>query len=172
MKGSTGTVYLRASTSSEIPTTVKWQCKDWENKYTMRDDPDLTVTGLSEKPSDCEITISLSEAIGRAIREPGVAGVYMGDGSYCNGRPVLQHSEGYTLYVQGACWRLSFGLGGHGYLYSGTAPSLCPADPRASRNVLREWSHWEYKNKKGEYTETKEISVKCNEHNHTHTNNE
>ena len=51
---------LRGAAPSESPTNVKWQYYGGgKNPYC--DDPDLTVTGLSEKPScECEVTISLS----------------------------------------------------------------------------------------------------------------
>ncbi len=37
---------------------------------------------LSEKPSDCEVTISLIEDIKSDIREPGVLGLYGDAGTY------------------------------------------------------------------------------------------
>ena len=40
------------------------------------------VTSLSEKPHDCEVTISLSEDIKRDIMKPGAEGLYRADGSY------------------------------------------------------------------------------------------
>ena len=53
---------LRGAAPSESPTNVKWQYYGGgKNPYC--DDPDLTVTGLSEKPSECEVTISLSQDI-------------------------------------------------------------------------------------------------------------
>ena len=59
--------YLRAATPSECPTNVKWQHFDI-GKKTLCDDPALTVTSLSEKPScECEVTISLSQEIERDI---------------------------------------------------------------------------------------------------------
>ena len=75
--------------------------------------------------------------------EPGVEGVYKADGSYYLGRPVLQHEEGhFTAYARGGFWIVSSGVGGTGYLVSGSAPSQCPADPRAARNERQ--THWEY----------------------------
>ena len=162
-----GDEYLRAATPSESPTSVMWQYeKDDNNKYTWRDDPALTVTGLSEKPScECEVNISLSEDIVRIIKNPGVAGVYRAGGSYRRGRPVLQHSGGhFTLSVfYGGFWYVESGVGGVEYLMSGSAPSQCPADPRAARNERYGWTHWTYKNKfRGGDTESSGISIKCN----------
>ena len=155
-----GNEYLRAATPSDGPTSVKWQFKDW-NKNTWRDDPALTVTGLNEKPSECEVTISLSQDIESDIREPGVAGVYRATGSYRHGRPVLQHSGGlFTLSVNYDCWVVESGVG-DGYLRSGSAPSQCPADPRAARNERWGAAHWRYRSKRGEYTESSGIIVKC-----------
>ena len=157
---------LRAATPSESPTSVNWQYREYVE---WLDDPALTVTGLSEKPSECEVTISLSRDIKREILDgvgvgEGVAGVYTGDGSYRRGRPVLHHSGGlFTLSVGGwGCWRVQSGVGGVWYLYSGSAPSQCPADPRAARNERRGETHWSYWSKRGGITESSGISVKCN----------
>ena len=152
--------WLRAATPSESPTSVKWQYQDVED--TWRDDPELTVTGLSEKPS-CEVTISLSQEIVRDIKEPGVAGVYKPEGSYYRGRPVLQYSGGlFTLSMGGSYWMVqSGGVRGNMYLMSGSAPSQCPADPRAARNEMRGKKHWRYWNEQGEWPASSGISVKC-----------
>ena len=66
-----GRVYLRAATPSESPTSAKWQY-DEDYEQTWRDDPALTVTGLSEKPTrECEVTIRLSQ--GGWLIPPGQA---------------------------------------------------------------------------------------------------
>ena len=107
------------------------------------------MTGLSEKPSECEVTISLSQDIVRNIMDPGegVAGVYRAEGSYRRGRPVLQHSGGlFTLSLRGG-WSVEespYSYSGLLYLYSGSAPSMCPADPRAARNKSEGLTHWRY----------------------------
>ena len=151
---------LRAATPSDSPTSVNWQYREY---IEWLDDPALTVTGLSEKPSECEVTISLSRDIKRDIRDKGVTGVYTGDGSYHRGRPVLHHSGGlFTLSVDYSCWRVQSGVGGDLYLYSESAPSQCPADPRAARNERRGETHWSYWSKQIELTESSGISVKCN----------
>ena len=156
-----GKEWLRAVTPSDGPTSVKWQFLDYN---TWRDDPALAVTGLSEKPSECEVTISLSQDILRDIEERGVAGVYTASGSYRHGRPVLQHSGGlFTLSAWGGGWVVESSVGGADYLSSGSAPSQCPADPRAARNERRGETHWGYGNKSGEYTESSGISVNCDE---------
>ena len=65
-----GNVYLRAAKIIESPiSSVTWEYK--LNGKTWEEDLALTVTGLSEKPSECEITITLPD-----ITEPGVAGVW------------------------------------------------------------------------------------------------
>ena len=168
---------LRAATPSDSPTSVNWQYREY---IEWLDDPALTVTGLSEKPSECEVTISLSRDIVRDIKNPGVAGVYTGDGSYHYGRPVLQHSGGlFTLSVAYGHWVVQAGGRGAEYLGSGSAPSQCPADPRAASNILYNemWrqtlcrysnkkvqgqTHWSYCSKQRDATESSGISVKCN----------
>ena len=161
------TEYLRAAKPSKSPSqTVKWQYRD----YPWGDDLALTVTGLNEKPScECEVTISLSQDVERYIMEPGVAGVYTADGSYWNGRPVLQHSGGrFTLLVLGSCWSVEVrsgwsAVGGGDILCSGSVPSQCPADPRAARDEKQEETHWKYWIKLNHgWAESRGISVKCN----------
>ena len=128
-------------------------------------DPDLTVIGLSEKPK-CEVTISLSQDIGKDVDDPGVAGVYRAEGSYCKGRPVLQHQGGHFMLsvdVEGRGWRVEAGVGGDWYLRSGSAPSHCPANPRAARSERQGGqTHWTYSNKQRVLAESSGISVKCN----------
>ena len=91
--------------------------------------------------------ISLGEAITRDMREPGMAGVYRADGTgtYFRGRPMFSHSEGvFTLSLSvwnGGCWEVRSGDRGHVYLMSRTAPSMCPADPRAARCERRGRTH-------------------------------
>merc|ERR1712150_71773 len=105
------TVWLRAATPSESPTSVKWEYEVDKNKATWREDAALTVTSFIEKPScECEVTISLSEDVERNIMEPGgagVAGVYRENGLYCRGRPVLQAGR-FTLTAKWlggiGCW--------------------------------------------------------------------
>ena len=156
---------LRAATPSDSPTSVNWQYREY---IEWLDDPALTVTGLSEKPSECEVTISLSQDIDRDIMGPGVAGVYTANGSYRHGKPVLQHSGGlFTLSVgvggcYRGCWYVQSGVGGAEYLYSGSAPSQCPADPRAARNESVGQTHWIYYNRQEALTSGSGISVKCN----------
>ena len=158
-----GAECMRAATPSESPSSLKCQYQDY-NKNTWHDDPALTVTGLSEKPSsECEVTISLSRDIVRDIEDPGVVGVYRGNGSYRQGRPVLQHSGGlFTLSADYSCWRVESGVVGGWYLLSGSAPSQCPADPRAARNEKQGLTHWRYYNKQHRMVfESSGISVKC-----------
>ena len=171
----------RATTPSMSPTSDKWQYFVWVKK-TWEDDPALTVKGLSEKPSGCEVTISLSEETKSKIEEPGVEGLYKADGSYSRGRPVLRHSGGrYTLSVSGNRrwgWAVSFSvISGSRYIESGTAPSQCPADPRAATSkredqerimkVQREGrTHWKYFTKLGAEIESSGISVECRKHKH------
>ncbi len=158
------TVFLRATTLSDSPTSVTWQYKELHK--TWLDDPALTVTSLNEKPScDCEVTISLSEDISWDIEEPGVVGLYKADGSYHRGRPVLQHQEDlFTLSVLRGYWLVSDGVDGASFLYSGSAPSQCPADPRAARNKRRGETHWGCWNKQRQWLESRGISVKCKKH--------
>ena len=148
-----------------------WMLTRGDDVFAVLDDQELTVTGLSEKPSDCVITISLSRDVWRDIKEPGVAGFYRAEGSYHLGRPVFQHSGGrFTLYVgggvEGGCWKVCTGVGGDFYLMSGSAPSQCPADPRAARNERFRKKHWLYESVRGGVTYSRGITVKCNGHRH------
>ena len=158
-----GNVRLRVTTPNDSPTSAKWQYYDWDKK-TWYDDPAFTVTSLSEKPSDCEVTISLSEDNKRDIKEPGVEGLYKADRSYGSGRPVLQQEGGiFTLFVRDGCWNVSAGFRGYRYLKSGSAPSQCPADPRAARDERLGLTQWTLSKPSG-YTESSGISIKCNNH--------
>ena len=181
---------LKATTPRELPTSVKWQYRyegddyDWKHRYEYEDDensswhndPALTVTGFSEKPiCECEVIISLSQEIERDIKDPGVAGVYRANGSYHGGRPVLKHSGGrFTLSVdvdEGSWVVDSFygdGDGGGQYLWSGSAPSQCPADPRAAimntpQGMVKKGQNlWGYADNSRGSSESEGISVKCN----------
>ena len=169
-----GNVLLRAATPSESPTSVTWQYKEHPTIDKCHEDPALTVTSLSEKPSDCEVTISLSQDVKSDISEPGVEGLYKADGSYYKGRPVLKHQgQGglLTLYMDGGgWWSVSPGVGYGVYLCSGSAPSQCPADPRAARNDMRGRTHWEYTNKQYRNnrwsTESSGVTIRCAKHSH------
>ena len=162
-----GDLRLRTATPSDSPTSVKWQYEDYDSKW---HDLELTVTGLSEKPSECQITISLSPDVARIIKDSGVAGVYRALSSYCRGRRVLQHLGGcFILYVVLGCWNVIREVGGDiSYLWSGSAPRQCPADPRVGRNeqpgpiLTRE--HWGYYSKQQGHSRSRGISVKCNKH--------
>ena len=139
-------ILLCATTPSESPTTVKWQYYD-RNQNIWLEDPTLSVTSLSERPTcDCEVTIRLSKNIARNIGEP-VTGVYRPDGTYYEGRPVLWRSSGnLMLYVSRGRWRLGYKLGDDGvYLCSKTVLSLCPADPRAAIYEPRQLSNFGYR---------------------------
>ena len=63
-----GTELLRATTPSDGPTSVNWQYREY---IEWLDDPALTVTGLSEKPSECEVTISLTCDLDEEGQWPG-----------------------------------------------------------------------------------------------------
>ena len=160
-----GNEHLRAATPSESPTSAKWQYIVDYKLMIYIDDPALTVICLSEKPSsECEVTISLSQDIVTDILKPAVAGVYRADGSYHQGRPVLQHPGGlFTLsvYVLGH-WEVQSGVGGVGHLWGGSAKSQCPADPRAARHEREGQTNWRYYSKRTGWTESQGISVKCN----------
>ena len=192
-----GNTFLSATKPSGSPTSVKWQYYYWDpNMALWHDDPALTVTSLSEKPScDCEIIISLSREIRKDIKEPGVAGVYKAIGTYLNGRPVLQlvqHQQLQTscvrftlfgsrfkLFVSSdGCWMVTSGVGNRAdwCLRSNTAPSLCPAagdqprHPREATDNKQGQIHWTYWSKNGRAkSKSSGISVKCNTHFHIYT---
>lgn len=164
---------LRASTPSVSPTSVTWQYAEYcpiSQKKTWHDDPAITVTSLSEKPSECEITISLPEDVKRDIWEPGVEGVYKADGTYRLGRPVLRHSGGRFTVSAGSCWTVLSGVnGGAGspiYLQGGSVPSQCQAGPWAARKERRGQTHWNSFGNPGGFPESSGIIVKCNKHTH------
>ena len=164
IEDSDGDVNLMATTPSNSPTSATWQYYD-QNKETMQDDPTLTVTSLSVKPKNCEMTIRFSNHIKSVIDEPGVEGLYKSYGSYHHGRPVLQHVGGrFTLYAFYGCWRVSPYVGGDVYLESGSAPSQCPANPRAARSECLARTHWVYQKEDFDWTESSGISFKCKTH--------
>ena len=160
-----GEVRHRAATPSQSPTTVKWQYK--HDKW--REDPALTVRGLSERPRrECEVRITLSEDITRSMKKVGVAGVYRADSTYSSGRPVFRHSGGvFTLRVcaWGGGWEVRSGVGGAGHLSIMTAPSMCPAEADPSRRGDTHW-RWRYLNKQGEDIESGDVIVTCIKHKH------
>ena len=149
-----GVLDLKAVAPSELPTTVKWQCiGDYDNWH---DDPAMTVTGLNEEPRfECEVTISLSEEISQDIKDPAVAGEYRALGSYTRGRPVLVKGP-YLLKIQGGCWGVLSCENGEWCLWSRSAPSMCPADPRAMRGKDEGTgtTHWDYSSKRGAWANT------------------
>ena len=118
------------------------------------------------------MTDSLSQDSRMSVK--GIAGVYRAEGSYYQGRPVLKHSGGlFTLSALGhGSWIVKSGDPGEGgdlYLYSGSAPSQCPADPKAAisseSQVRDEQLFWRYCNNIfdfGRSTESEGISLKCN----------
>ena len=172
LKNKAGAVNIRVAKPSESPTSALWQYdfvyKTWQN------DPAFKVNSLSEKPIACVVAISLSKEVKRDIKEPGVEGLYMGDGSYYMGRPVLQHEGGhYTLSVEWAGsggvgrsrWRVTSGSSDL-HLHGGSVPIMCPAEHRAVRDEMRGVAHWEYKNKKGRWTESWGICLQCKKQKH------
>ena len=187
---SCSTVWLRATSPSESPTSAKWEFEVDKNKATWLEDPALTVTRLNEKPLlECDVTVSLSEDVKGGIKgynrggynvgcivEPEVEGVYRPDGSYSRGRPVLQHSGGrFSLSVKSydgvGCWVLSSCLRFYwshpenDYLRSQTAPIHCPGDPRAARNERLELTQWEYaKWPRCQWYQSSGITVICKTH--------
>ena len=167
IKNEFGQVCLQASTPSDSPLSVKWQCQD--DDYAWRDDPALKVTGLDERPKcECQITLSLSEKVAKDMEQPGVTGVFQSNGSYYLGRPVLRHSRGqFTLNVGDGCWRVASGVRGQEHLRSYTVPSPCPADPRAARNDWQDLENWRYYSRQQrELTGSPAIGLKCNKHRH------
>ena len=147
-------MYLRAATPSESPTSVKWQYYDRDQNL-WQDDQTLRVTRLNEKPTcECEVTIRLSALASIDIKDPGVSGEYRPTGTYLGGRPVMKHSKGpFMLYVSGGRWRVKDSNGNEGeYLCSRTVPSSCPADPRAAIDETRGFKYWGYMSRRGRGT--------------------
>ena len=75
-----------------------------------------------------------------------------------------QHSGGgFTLSAGNGSWTVASDEGGEEYLYSGSTPSMCPADPRAAiagegrgREGQTSWSYG------FNSTESEGIRLKCN----------
>ena len=91
---------------------------------------------------------------------PEVTGEYKADGTYKEGRPVFRHSGGeFILSVCAGGWAVRSGVGGREYLSCWSAPTMCPADPKTTRDVK-----WQYLNQSEQlrYTEFGDISVTCN----------
>ena len=167
-----GDVCLMAATASESPTSsIIWRYQSESGIW--RDDPALTVKGLNEKPRSCEILFILSKDIAKQIMEPGADGLYREDGSYCRGRPVLQHEGGrFTLIVDGEHWKVYSRAGSVMHLQSGSAPSQCPAHPRAATNDRERQTEWTFRNKWDEWLWPVPLAIRlyCNTHRINSTN--
>ena len=163
-------VLLSAEKPSESPTSVKWKWYRDKGTGTWQVDPALTVVSLNEKPSGCEITIHLSGDISSEFIDKGVAGVYRSDGLYQTGRPVFKHWEGIFEICADNCWKVG---SDHSWeLESGSAPSLCPADPRAAWNEFQRQNNWEYNTKlrplrsQQRPNPANKIRITCKKHNY------
>ena len=150
---------LRAESRSKSPTSVAWEFYHLD-RVTWYDASHLSVTCLMELPSYCEVTIKF----------PGdIVMLFRADGTFCRGRHILNHiGSNLRLYVNAkGCWVVSSDIGGDiggdkVLMSSRSAPSLCPADPRAARDDRRRakgWRHWSG----GEWVQS-DIRVACRTH--------
>ena len=101
--------------------------------------------------------------------------LFRADGTFCRGRQILKHIESnLRLYVNArGCWVVSSDTGGDRVLMSRSAPSLCPADPRAGLKDDMKTTFWSYEpapwwvivnemDNGGDMIESSGISLKCN----------
>ena len=156
-----GQTRLRAKVKSKSPTTVdgKWEYYDFDSRVrTWYDDPHVTAISLKEKPTECEVTIKLKDK----------SMLFLADG-YCRGRQVLHHTDGemrLRLYVnETGLWVASW-VDDDNFLMSRSAPSMCPADPRAARETRRGETGWRYWSKRrgGAWVRAEDILVTCSTH--------
>ena len=153
---------LRATTTTSNPTTAAWQFTDYDSYhhyYFYRDDVALTVTAMVQLPPACSVIISCasSRSLPRGKFHPEVLGEYAATARYQKGRVVYKHVDQELYLAVGSgpggagCWTVQKEVGrvcgDCTLLHSQTAPTLCPAHPRAARTDR--WGgkkHWRWRN--------------------------
>ena len=153
---------LLAKTTTSNPTTAAWQFKDYDHYHQYwfyRDDVALTVTAMVQLPPACSVIISCasSRSLPRGKFHPEVLGEYAATARYQKGRVVYKHVDQELYLAVGSgpggagCWTVQKEVGrvcgDCTLLHSQTAPTLCPAHPRAARTDR--WGgkkYWRWRN--------------------------
>ena len=125
------------------------------------DDPHLMIS--PDKPRACgEITISASGAA--AVTQPECVGAYTPTQMFSEGRQVFKHkTEERYLLVDGE-WNVRESVEWGTKMRSGSAPSMCPADPRARINEWLGQTSWVYTTGFHRKDKNGDITVKCSVH--------
>ena len=168
--------FLRNTTKSVTVPTSGWQYSDGGGGWSPA--PDLTATLLLDLSSVLCANVTVSASLGTFSFSP-LPGVF----SY--GRQVFHTTTGggwvldwvlgwvlgwgwgwgWVLLVSGGRWGVYDGEGGL-RLCSGSAPGMCPADPRAKIDVDGT-RNWMYVNREGEWEESSDIIITCSTHPHS-----
>ena len=130
--------------------------------------PDLTMTLLLDH-SSVHCSDIIITATGEAARLwPECLGTFSSQpGEFYCGRQVFRNTTGLKLQVSyyDGYWSVVDGKGRAG-LRSGSAPGMCPADPRAKIDVDGT-RNWMYVNREGEWEESSDIIITCSTHPHS-----
>ena len=126
--------------------------------------PDLTMTLLPDLSSDHCSDIIIT-ATGEAARLwPECLGTFSSQpGEFYCGRQVFRNTTGWKLRAVGdvgGFWVVCDGEGWAG-LRSGSAPGMCPADPRARVNNEYGTKNWGYRTSEGYMQESSAIIITC-----------
>jgi len=149
-----------------LPPVQGWEFYHYDGGVKWESDPTM-VCSRQVNPLCCEVIVELdSDAM---EKHPHCAGSYLPvDGEYNRGRPVMQHSSGSNRYLTVPTGYTSWGIsstidGSRGWIGSGSAGGLCPADPASavnSRLGLTSWRYWDG----NRLIESKDIRVRCVTH--------
>ena len=167
--GLDGIRHLKNASKTESVPLTGWTC--WDS-VSQKDRYDQYLRIFPDQPPACgEITIS--DSVNKTISDwyagqSKCLGVYMPTQMFSAGRRVFKHQtqERYLLVPPGKVyWRVTESVESEGgWMRSGCAPSMCPADPRAKTNERQGWTSWLYgKGKEGGWRHG-DITVKCSVH--------
>ena len=166
--------YLRNTTKSVTVPTSGWQYSDGGS---FRPAPDLTATLLLDLSSVLCANVTVSASLGTFSFSP-LPGVFscgrqvfhttMGWGWVLDWVLdwVLGWVLGWVLAVSGGRWGVYDGEG-EARFCSGSAPGMCPADPRAKINIEDGTRNWMYMNREGKWEESSDIIITCSTHPHS-----
>ena len=161
--GLDGPVSIWNQNKTDIVPLTGWEC--YHNGVHI-DDPLLKIS--SGLPLPCgDITIRGSRSA--EFMQPRSIGVYTPTKMFSGGRRVFKHvSQERYILSQPDCmnWYVQDSVDEKGpYMSSGSAPSMCPADPRARTNPSVGLSSWNYWANWGVYLlEDPLITVTCSVH--------
>ena len=184
--GLDGSISIRNQNKTESVPLTGWEWR-WDCQSQFRDDPLLKISSGPTLPCG-DITIRASRSV--EYMYPECIGVYNPTQIFSGGCRVFKHvsQERYILsqpdcfnwHVQDSVDTTPFSLlekSHHvdkkgSYMVSGSAPSMCPADPRARTNQSFGLSSWNYRvsrrNKKIIMREDPLINVTCSVHSYLH----